>query len=123
MFTLKQFFVRYLGLGLGLIWIISLGAEGGSSYSVQRYTHTTICKKGCILIEYLVHLFVHVLVSLELKFVFFLVVCLGFKKKRERRKQTPRNNNISLIGFVDCFALLLFVNGCFVDCFCSCCCL
>ncbi len=71
MFTLKQFFVRYLGLGLRLIWII--------------------CKKGCILIEYLVHLFVHVLVSLESSLCFAWLFS-GFQKEEGEEEADSRNN-------------------------------
>jgi hypothetical protein len=54
-------------------------------FLVQRHTPFV---KGSILIEYLVHLFVHVLVFFGVKFVFF-PGCLGFKKEEGEEKQTP----------------------------------
>jgi len=59
-----------------------------------RYTHThthTICKKGCILIEYLVHLFVHVLVSLESSLCFSWLFS-GFQKEEGEEEADSRNN-------------------------------
>ncbi len=97
-----------------------------------RYTHThthTICKKGCILIEYLVHLFVHVLVSLESSLCFSWLLS-GFQKEEgEERKQTPEiiyhliRFCRLLCSFVVCEWQFLFCNVATVmdtDCQCKC---